>query len=410
MNSIKFPGLQAAAVLLVLVSMAAPAALSADPTVSPAEEALRISVLYFDNTSGAEELEWLKKGLSDMLLTDLSLSDGITAVEREQLEKIITEQKFSLSGFTDDNQSIEIGKLLAAELLLTGSFLTSNEKIRIDCKLLDTETGEIKAAVKTEGRLTDIFALEEEIVRGVFDALGITPPAGIDSSKSASISAVQSYYTGLNLFDSGEYSKAVEYYRQAALEDPQYSKPRAGLEESYKFLKDFRKMRYQREINKLLSDAEILRRRLNTDPWITYGEFIMEAYQSGITDNEELNRQAEELGLFCGDSPAICAWNLQNNLQETADLSIEYFNDEELAGYAQQEIKAIAREARTIYANDPFLPELIYQELLVTYFQDEWENSLVLCEEMMMNYPENRMMWAVEDFYENALAEIEGTE
>ncbi len=383
---------------MTAVSVISAAGLTAEP--------LRISVLYFHNTAESEPLNWLEKGLADMLLTDLSLSKDIMGIEREQLEKIIAEQKFSLSGVTDDNQSIEIGKLLAAEILLTGSFVESGGLLRIDCKLLDTETGELRGAVKTEGSISGVFSLESEIAIGVFSALGFEIPEGLESSKSASVTAAESYYRGLDLFDMGEYDRAVEYYRQAALEDPQYEKPRAGLEESYKFLKDFRKMRYQREINKLLADAEILRSRLDTEPWLTYAEFIMNAYRSGTTDNEELTRQAEALGLFSGENPATCAWNLQNILQETADLSLEYFNDEELADYAYREIVSIARDARTRYKDDAFLPELIYQELLVTFYRDKWEESLVLCEELMLNYPEYRMMWAVEDFYESSLENL----
>lgn len=123
-------------------------------------------------------------------------------------------------------------------------------------------------------------------------------------------------------------------------------------------------MRYQREINKLLSDAEILRYRLNSNPWITYADFIVSAYQSGITDNTELTKQAEALGLFSGETPATCAWNLQNILMETADLAIEYFEDFGLAKYTKSEIINIAREGHEKYAGDTFLPELIYMELL----------------------------------------------
>ncbi|HAK46804.1 MAG TPA: hypothetical protein DCO79_12915, partial [Spirochaeta sp.] len=71
---------------------------------------------------------------------------------------------------------------------------------------------------------------------------------------------------------------------------------------------------------------------------------------------------------------------------------------------------SIAQQAREKWPDDPFLPELIYQELLVVYFEAEYETSLVLCEELMINYPDYRMMWAVEDFYEDSLIELEGSE
>ena len=388
---------KSAYVILSLLLLSA-AALTAEP--------LRISVLYFGNTAGSPELEWLEKGMTDMLLTDLSLSDAVNTIEREELEKIIAEQKFSNSGLTDDSTQIELGKMLAAELILTGSFIEAGGIIRIDTKLLDSETGSLRTAVKAEGPLQNIFEIETEIVKNIFKGLELEVPEGVEGSKASSVAAAESYYRGMLLFDNREYLKAVEYYKQAALTDPQYEKPRAGLEESYKFLKDFRKMRYQREINDLLAEAEVLRKRLAADEWVTYSEFLMDAYRQGITDNGQLNSTAEALGLFSGETPATCAWNLQNILQQTANLSIEYFEDHELADFAYSEIVNIAGDARAKYADDAFLPEIIYQELLVTYYSERWEESMVLCEELMLGYPEYRMMWAVEDFYENSIEEL----
>jgi len=384
--------------LILLIFTTAAVSISAEPQ--------RLSVLYFNNNSGDENLSWLQKGLTDMLLTDLALSDQIRVIEREELEKIIAEQKFSLSGIADDDHSLEIGKLLSAELLITGSFISTGGRLRIDGKILDTETGELKAAVKAEGAVADIFSMESEIALMIFDNLAIVPPEGLGQKTSTAFSAAESYYKGLLSFDRGEYDQAIEFYKKASLADPEYQKPREGLEASYKFLKDFRRMRQQREINNLLSKAAVLRSRLERTPWISYADFIMQEYQSGNTDNDALNKKAEELGLFSGETPAVCSWNLQNALLEIADLAIENFEDTELAEYSHREIISIAVNGRKEFKNDPFLPELIYQQLLVTYYNDENEASLALCEELMLGFPDYRMMWAVEDFYETALEEL----
>lgn len=386
-------------VLIIILCLTAAAA-SAEP--------VRVSVLYFDNNGGGKELDWLSKGFADMLLTDLALSDDLTVIEREELEKIIAEQKFSLSGMADEEQSLEIGKLLSAQLLITGSFLSSGGRLRIDAKILDTETGQLQGAVKSEGTADGIFGLETEIALSIFETLLIPPPDSLGRETAATYDAAQSYYQGMLSFDRGEYNKAIEFYKQASLSDPNYSKPREGLEAAYKFLKDFRRMRQQRELNKLLSEAAVLRARLEREPWTTYADFIIQEYRSGNTDNEAINKKAEGLGMFSGETPAVCAWNLQNKLLETADMAVDDFGDIQLADFSRSEIISIAVEGRKIYADDPFLPEIIYQQLLVTYYEDQYEASLVLCEELMMNYPDYRMMWAVEDFYEYSLEELSG--
>ena len=39
-----------------------------------------ISVLYFDNTTGNKDYEWLRKAIADMLITDISESSEIEVV------------------------------------------------------------------------------------------------------------------------------------------------------------------------------------------------------------------------------------------------------------------------------------------------------------------------------------------
>ncbi|MEW5742928.1 MAG: CsgG/HfaB family protein [Myxococcota bacterium] len=56
---------------------------------------LKVSVLYFDNNTGRAEYEPLKKGLADMLITDLAQLPGVTVVERERLQAVLDEQKLS---------------------------------------------------------------------------------------------------------------------------------------------------------------------------------------------------------------------------------------------------------------------------------------------------------------------------
>ena len=70
-----------------------------------------ISILYFENTTADEEYQWLSKGLTDMLISDMSALPAIKIIERASLEKILEEQALSQTGLTDQGSAIEIGKL-----------------------------------------------------------------------------------------------------------------------------------------------------------------------------------------------------------------------------------------------------------------------------------------------------------
>ncbi len=57
---------------------------------------------------------------NDHLVLEL-LGLGLDVVERKQLDKVTSEQALSLSGLTETDKSIALGKILAVEAILTGN-------------------------------------------------------------------------------------------------------------------------------------------------------------------------------------------------------------------------------------------------------------------------------------------------
>ena len=64
---------------------ATPAALSGDKP--------SVAVLYFENNTGNPQLDWLRTGLTDMLVTDLSQSPDVEVLGTDRLVQILTQMK-----------------------------------------------------------------------------------------------------------------------------------------------------------------------------------------------------------------------------------------------------------------------------------------------------------------------------
>ena len=79
------------------------------------ENAITVAITYFDNTGGEASMEKLKKGLADMLISDLSNVRMLKIVERDKLESILKEQKLSNTKEFDPATAAKIGKLLGAK-------------------------------------------------------------------------------------------------------------------------------------------------------------------------------------------------------------------------------------------------------------------------------------------------------
>src|SRR5215475_8911258 len=102
--------------------------------LASAAQARTVAVAYFDNTSKDPELEPLRKGLADMLITDLAHLKSIKVVERDRLNEVLKEIKLSKSAFIDPATAQKLGKGLAAEYLMTGGYLVAAGKMRIDAR------------------------------------------------------------------------------------------------------------------------------------------------------------------------------------------------------------------------------------------------------------------------------------
>src|SRR5512140_614075 len=91
-----------------------------------------IAIAYFDNNTGSADLEPLRKGLADMLITDLGNIGSLQIVERDKLNQVLGELKLSQSKFIDPKTAQKLGKGLAAEFIMTGGYVVSGDNLRVD--------------------------------------------------------------------------------------------------------------------------------------------------------------------------------------------------------------------------------------------------------------------------------------
>jgi hypothetical protein len=70
-------------------------------------------------------------------------SRRFTVVDRNDIDKVLTEQNFQLSGYVDDDAFVSIGKFTGAEVVITGSISGTGPQKRMVVKAIDVLTSEI---------------------------------------------------------------------------------------------------------------------------------------------------------------------------------------------------------------------------------------------------------------------------
>jgi len=95
--------------------------------------------------------------LTELISSSIIKTGRYQVIEAGQRNKVIEESRFSLSGLTEENQ-IEIGKMLAAKKMVAGSISRLSDKVILNIRILDIETGEtLFATYKVYGSLEEVI-------------------------------------------------------------------------------------------------------------------------------------------------------------------------------------------------------------------------------------------------------------
>jgi TolB-like protein/DNA-binding winged helix-turn-helix (wHTH) protein len=122
-----------------------------------------IAVLPFTNLSGNPSQDYFSDGISDLLINGLSRIPGLFVIARNS--------SFAYKGKPVQEQ--QIGKALGVKTVLEGSVFKTADRIRVGIELVDAGSGAELWTSRYDRPLTDILALQDEIVDEVVTTLDL---------------------------------------------------------------------------------------------------------------------------------------------------------------------------------------------------------------------------------------------
>jgi len=127
----------------------------------PAEKS--IAVLYFENLSGAKDDEYLRDGITEDIITELSKIRGMNVFSRP-----------TVLAYRDKPATpSQIGQQLGAAFVLAGSLRRSGSRLRITTQLVDTHTDFPLWSERYDREMKDVFEVQDEIAQKIASALRI---------------------------------------------------------------------------------------------------------------------------------------------------------------------------------------------------------------------------------------------
>src|ERR1700735_2349592 len=188
-----------------------------------------IAVLPFVNFSGDPENDYFCDGLSEELINALTKIKGFFVVARGSA--------FSFRGKEIDVR--EIGRRLNVDTILEGSIQKVGDRVRVTAQLIDAGNGFHFWSERFDRRMTDIFAIQDEITLAIVNQLKVELLAkervAVLANKHESIESYNLYLKGRFYWAQRPQgiAKAIESFEQAIEKDSTFARARAGLADCY---------------------------------------------------------------------------------------------------------------------------------------------------------------------------------
>lgn len=122
-----------------------------------------IAVLPFQNISGDPNDEWFSDGMTDTLITDLSMLARLYVIARNST--------FAYKGKAVDVR--KVGTELGARYVLEGSVQRDGERLRVNAQLIDSQNGIHLWAERYDRELANLFEIQDEIVDKIVTELDV---------------------------------------------------------------------------------------------------------------------------------------------------------------------------------------------------------------------------------------------
>ncbi|GMR23877.1 MAG: hypothetical protein BMS9Abin37_2352 [Acidobacteriota bacterium] len=203
---------------------------------SPAtSEKLSLAVLHFENLSGDPELEWLRTGITDMLVTDLSQSPEIEVLGTDRLYQILDDMDRLHRGPLPADSVRELARRASVNTVLRGSFAKAGESIRLSARLEDAYTGKVILSEKAEGTGQEsVFRLVDELTGRIKANYSLPALEGdldrdLRDVTTASVDAYRHYAEGIRLHERFREEEALPHFQSAVELDPGFAMALAKL-------------------------------------------------------------------------------------------------------------------------------------------------------------------------------------
>jgi TolB-like protein len=228
-----------------------------------------VAVLPFDNVTGEPALDWMKRGVAELLSAALVQSSRLDVFDAERLGDLAAA---AARGGTPAPASRAFLLAHGIRRVITGTILRSGGTLRLEGQIVDTSDGRVLSAYSVEGPAdSDLFRLVGRLLPQLQVALEVNLAGDREAEgwlreiTTGTVEAYRLYLRGHEALIASHWKEAALAYEQALAIDSTFVAARAELSGAYWNLGDEARLSLTRAaMNRLRGRADV-RGRLRID-------------------------------------------------------------------------------------------------------------------------------------------------
>ena len=268
-----------------------------------------LAVLFFQNLSADPDLDWMRVGLADMLVTDLTQIADLEVRSTDRLYQVLRQLDKLDTKLYDSETLLAVARETGVRMVVVGSYLRVGETFQVNVKLQDATSGDILVAERREGRGEgSLFAIIDELSYSVRQRLAPSAPSkdrGIGEITTESVDALRCYVGARELHLQNKDEEAIALLEKAVGIDPHFASALVMLSGLYESRANLEQARAYRRL--ALENADQLPVRQHyfiegeyyLSQWSTYGR-ALEAFERAVKIDPFYEPSRSNLALLYG--------------------------------------------------------------------------------------------------------------
>ncbi|NIU09675.1 MAG: protein kinase, partial [Phycisphaerae bacterium] len=217
-------------------------------SIAPSERR-SIAVMYFDNLSNDSGLDWMQKGIVELLNAGLSRSTELRVVDTQRLSDLLRELGKEDITKIDQLSATEVAEQAGVGTMIRGNIIKIDTTIRLQAKVLDVGSGEILLSDHVDGKNDeDLFAMVAHLAESIRSYLEVKTASEevteewLQHITTNSLTGFQYFVQGREFTIQSHWQDAKRHYEKAVAIDSTFTAAWVGLTASCWNLGDYKAM------------------------------------------------------------------------------------------------------------------------------------------------------------------------